>query len=210
MSDRDRYYIKEGYVSRDVPAHHDDTTEAMISDAWQKEVYQEAESLLKSHGGQAGQVVYDIGCGSGFKLGKYLRPLRGAGLMYGVEVEPTLSWLRQTYPQYNWLDISEFFSRFAPAPWMIVCADVIEHIPDPAEFMEQLRIKNPTHLLISTPDRSLVREAGHNGPPHNTSHCREWTLSEFTLFVSDYFDVVVRKITNRPQGTMLLICKPKG
>jgi 2-polyprenyl-3-methyl-5-hydroxy-6-metoxy-1,4-benzoquinol methylase len=214
MGSRENYYIKEGYVHRMDPSHHDDCTDAMNSDAWQKEVYQAAAEYIRVN---APRYVVDLGCGSGYKMRNILCPA-SASLVVGVEVEPTLSWLKKTYPALHWLSAAEFMhgtigsneQHDTRPPDLVVCADVIEHVLYPDLFMERLLERKPKVLYISTPDRSLVREPDHNGPPHNPSHCREHTFAEFRRFMADYLEILDHRVTNKAQGTQLLIGRPKG
>jgi len=54
---------------------------------------------------------------------------------------------------------------------LIICADVIEHLPNPYTFIEELlESKEATYFVISTHDRNRDTSPGKFGPPNNESH----------------------------------------
>ena len=83
------------------------------------EVYEYAAKLLLDNKKLR---VLDIGCGTGTKTLNYFKEQ----ITVGLEIEPTLSRLRDTYPEENWLE-----SNFEVIPEghfsLVICADVIEH-----------------------------------------------------------------------------------
>lgn len=84
-----RYEIKAAYFHRKHPLHYDDS---ICRDEWQKEVYEYALNVAeKKHL----KTVLDYGCGSSFKLVKYFKNYE----FLGVEVDPTLTWLKKNYPE---------------------------------------------------------------------------------------------------------------
>ena len=189
-----KFAISSAYYHRKRAGNFDDTANR---DEWQKEVYEHAARLFKKHDLDN---VLDIGCGSAYKLRKYF-----AGKPYtGVEVEPTLSWLRKQYPGERWLASEEL----KPGAYdLIICSDVIEHVPDPAEFLESLAMLNFKFLLLSTPDRGLIKNKyNYLGPPLNPAHYREWNFSEFHNFVSAYFSIEEHFISNQQQATQVVVC----
>ena len=63
---------------------------------------------------------------------------------------------------------------------MVICSDVIEHLIDPESLIENLRswLDYSPILILTTPERDLVRGPKDLGPPTNPSHVREWSLTE--------------------------------
>lgn len=96
------------------------------------------------------------------------------------------------------------------SPDIVISADAIEHIPEPDRFMQRLYDLDCNHFFISTPERSLLYGFDHGGPPNNKSHCREWTQSEFTSYVGQWFDVVENIVSNRVQCTQLVYAVRKS
>lgn len=174
--------------------HFDDTP---LKDEWQKEVYQFARDVLNKNGLRS---VLDVGCGGGYKL---LQEFEGA-VRAGVEVEPTLSWLRSTYPSETWLEQAE-------GHWdLVVCSDVIEHVQDPDALLRSILSVRPKWIVISTPDRDLIPKADPLGPPRNKAHIREWSFEEFGSYLSEHLEVVEHFISNAEQCTQCCLCKQKS
>ena len=78
------YDIKTSYTHRKNATYFDDTE---LQDEWQKEVYLKALSLMQEHNLER---VYDVGCGSGYKLINYL----GMYNTIGFDVPQTVEFLR--------------------------------------------------------------------------------------------------------------------
>jgi SAM-dependent methyltransferase len=192
-----RYCIAAGYRHRDEPHFFDDTGN---TENWQREVYQYAQNLLAGRGLRR---VYDVGCGSGYKLVRYL----GDFDTVGFDLPATVAFLREKYPERRW-EVGDFAAS-VEAPDLAVCSDVIEHLPDPDALMTFLTRMKAPHVILSTPTRRLLYRRSSSfqfGPPANPSHCREWNFDEFAEYVSAYFTIVDHRITNREQGTQMIYC----
>lgn len=188
----DRYCIKDGYTPRLKNRYFDDTP---LKDEWQREVYETARSIADQHHFQS---VLDIGTGSAYKLLKYFR----ASDTLGMDLPPTVRWLKRHYPDRRWTD------KFEPQPGfdVLICADVIEHIPDPDQVLDLIARCRPQVAVISTPDRSLLKR-GHDGPPGNKAHVREWAYEEFATYISQRFHILDHFISNIPQSTQVVVAR---
>lgn len=186
----DRYCIKAGYTARLKNRYFDDTP---LKDEWQKEVYARAREIADERGFRS---VLDVGTGSGFKLLKYFSDFE----TLGMDLPPTVKWLKRTYPQRNWTDKFEPLTGFE----LLICADVIEHIPDPDQVLDLIERCQPQVAIISTPDRSLLKR-GHDGPPGNKAHVREWAFDEFNQYISKRFQVLDHFISNQFQCTQVVV-----
>jgi 2-polyprenyl-3-methyl-5-hydroxy-6-metoxy-1,4-benzoquinol methylase len=188
------YFIKQDYVHRPNNNYFDDTP---FKDEWQKEVYQFARKILDNNKFKS---VLDIGTGSGFKL---LQNFSDVDTL-GIDVTKTVDWLKATYPNKQWSD------QFLPVTGfdLIVSSDVIEHIPDPDTLLDLIAQCNPKLIVLSTPDRDLFK-LGHNGPPVNRSHVREWTMHEFNQYIASKFDVLEHFVSNQAQATQVILARPK-
>ena len=196
LGKKENFYIKDGYRSRESYTHYDDMQE---EDRWQLEVYLHAFSLMKKNGYVS---VVDYGCGSGYKLVNYL----GSFQTIGFELPQNIETLKEKYPDRDWR-LSSFSDGKVISADLIICSDVIEHLVDPNELLRFFGKQSFKYLILSTPDRNLVRAFNDAGPPANKAHVREWSFIEFRRYISDWFEVVDHRITNIEQGTQMLVCR---
>jgi hypothetical protein len=193
----ENYFIHDGYQHRAEAIYFDDTEN---SDEWQDEVYKFAREVFDQ---RELKTVCDVGCGSAYKLLKYFRD-RSA---IGVDVAKTCAWLRKKYPHLVWMEL-DFKDPPSLQADLVIAADVIEHLCDPDELLSYLAKINPKYVILSTPDRNLLRAGTHNGPPRNPAHTREWSFAEFEAYVARRFHVLEHFISNSAQGTQCLFCTP--
>jgi len=176
------YFIKNDYICniQEVPCDLSNQTKEQAMEN-QKYVYEIAKTLCKNN-------ILDIGCGSGHKLIEIFEDKKTLGL----EVEPNLEMCKKNYPHRKWqyANYTNTFEYFDT----IICADVIEHVVDPDVIMSFIKNMNPQNIIMSTPDRNLVKIIVpvewdiRNGPPFNKSHIREWTVDEFLNYFKSWFD----------------------
>lgn len=190
-----KYFIKDEYISRLDNRDFDDTN---LTDQWQKEVYEFAENIFKKNNFKR---VLDIGTGSGYKLIKHFDQYE----TLGIDIEKTVEFLNKTYPNKLWSN------QFIPVQGydMIISSDVIEHIPDPDLLLDLIVDCNPKLIILSTPDRGLLYDITHNGPPRNPSHVREWNMDEFNAYITSRFCILDHFISNKKQATQVVLCKLK-
>lgn len=174
------YCIKEKYKHRTTYTHYSDIG---LEDQYQDEVYQKALQVMKKNNLKT---VFDVGCGSAFKLIKYFSDYD----FTGAEIEPTLSWLKKQYPKNNW--IKSDFSKPVETD-LFICSDVIEHLIDPDELIMFFKNSKFKYMVLSTPEREAVqiyqRGLLWDGPPLNPAHTREWSFSEFYQYISKEFKI---------------------
>ena len=200
-----KLFLPDNYEVRAVPEYYDDSEN---TDNWQNEVYCLAKQLaVKSNIKE----VFDYGCGSGFKLRKHF--LKSNFYSCGIDLPPTVEFLRKNYPTSAWLNVDEFDFDALSRDSMLICSDVIEHMEEPLLFMQRLAGSNVGVVVLSTPARELLIETGQTrtlGPPTNTSHVCEWSCLEFHDLVSQFFNVSEHIISNVKQATQFLIAYPKN
>lgn len=195
---RSEFGIAAGYQHRREPSYFDDTG---LEDEWQREVYEFAARFMAENDFGT---VYDVGCGSGFKLMKYLSQHRTVGF----DLPETVAFLTRTYPDREWR-AEGFDARGIPPADLVVCSDVIEHVPDPDALLAFLESLTTRWLVISTPVRDLLYAVGTRprfGPPTNPTHLREWSFAEFGRYIGTRFDVARHEVTNRRQATQMILC----
>ena len=196
---RENYFIHDGYHPREKAIYFDDTGRTEESQA---EIYQFAAEISDR---EKLSTVFDLGCGSGHKLIKYLGNLKTVG----IDVPKTCEWLRARYPDRTWISLESLSRPDYPVD-LVVAADVIEHLVDPDELMRSITGLHPRFIILSTPERNLLRMGTHNGPPLNPAHIREWNFVEFRTYVSQYFDVEEHFISSAPQATQCVLCRSRS
>lgn len=173
------YGLPANYISRTEPQYFNDT----LADSWdwQADVYRAAAELARQT--KAKRIV-DIGCGRGHKLANLSHEFEIVGTDYGANIAAC----QQVYPQGRWFE-SDLNSYVIPARTfrnaVVICADVIEHLPNPAALIASLKnaASVAAYVLLSTPDRSRVYHRPQYGPPGNPWHCREWTRGELVAWL---------------------------
>ncbi len=93
---------------------------------------------------------------------------------------------------------------------MVVCADVIEHLPNPDDLLDFISDINFKILVISTPERDAVAGRNDFGPPENTAHYREWNAVEFKNYLRRWIVIKEQQIFNTKSVTQVVICEKKN
>ena len=172
------YNLPPNYTHRTAPEYFNDVLPD--SSAWQADVYRLAMSLARVVGAKR---LIDLGCGRGQKLLTYEDDFELVGVDYGDNID-YLNEHTGADKTHVWASIdlnkesihSSFFRD-----GVVICADIIEHLPTPDALLESLQNAYETapFVLLSTPDRARVYNGReHMGPPGNPYHCREWKLDE--------------------------------
>ena len=203
-----RYKIKENYLFNLLPTHHNDIS---YTDGSQNEVYEFCKKLLDENGFES---VIDVGCGSGYKLIKFFDDKN----TIGIETEPCISFLRENYPQKKWIQSGEPSKSLISSDLsadIVICSDVIEHMIDPDTLIQFIQSLNYQYLIISTPDRAVLKNFGGYensdlGPPINSSHVREWSYEEFESYLSEKFQIVGGHHCEIQSECMFFVCKKKS
>jgi 2-polyprenyl-3-methyl-5-hydroxy-6-metoxy-1,4-benzoquinol methylase len=190
------YFIKENYTHRLNNLFFDDIP---LTDEWQKEVYTYAREVADAHNLTS---VLDIGTGSGYKLMSNFKEFD----TLGMDLEPTVKWLKETYNDRKWTDSFEPVVGYD----MIIASDVIEHLPDPDVLLDLIQKCSPKMIVFSTPDRDLSDIPGdNNGPPTNECHVREWNMVEFRNYIESKFNVLEQFNSNLEQMTQVILASLK-
>ena len=196
LNPKEKFCIKPGYYHAGSIFDFDDTSN---TDQWQKEVYLLAADLMKEKGYVS---VIDIGCGSAYKLIHYFEGYKTTG----IEVEPIYKWLKQHYPNQEWLQVDHVDPESLQAD-MIICSDVIEHIKNPDTLLQFISSIKSRHIMISTPERDAISGSNDYGPPANPSHYREWNADEFKKYISRWFVIQEQRIFDGLSTTQVIVCK---
>ena len=201
------YSIHPGYIARPSPEAWDDTAlSAYERLATQWEVYAFAHEIAVA---QHCRRILDIGCGSGAKLVHWFPQSEFETV--GTELAAGMDYLWRTYPERTWF--SSVYLSDAPVADFVICADVIEHLPDPDLLLGYIARTGAKWIVLSTPDRDSLDN--HSGPPCNPCHAREWSAPEFAAYIGSRFEVVrhfisVRKPVCDGGSTQVILCRPKA
>jgi|SRR5579859_136389 len=201
IGNKKNYFIKEGYIERLDNAAFDDTP---CTDEYQKEVYEIARRVADE---TACKTILDIGCGSGYKLVTNFPA--DEFFTVGTDLPDTVDWLKMKYPDRTWM-LSDFASRLTNFD-LVICADVIEHLPDPDSLLSYIQSVAPRWIVLSTPDRDILgqRYGTSDGPPRNIHHVREWNMPEFRAYISFFFRIVEQLYVSEQNATQLVLCESK-
>jgi len=177
MGYRLNYGIHRAYKINEVKFFDDTPNE----DEYQDDIYQRAKQVQETNSYES---VLDIGCGSGYKLLKYF----GEQKTLGLDLEPTLSFLKSKYSDKEW-GLSDFYNTPTGSWDVIILSDVIEHVQYPDELLAMLKQIDFKKCIISTPDRTITPGRNRIGPPINKYHVREWSNYELIKYLNLYFNV---------------------
>ncbi len=191
------------YVSRDVPSYFDDETGDVL---WQPDVYRTARMIADR---LDARIVIDLGCGAGTKMGVF-----AGHRMIGVDLPgPNLREFRARFPDATALEFDLGSPNRIPLDdvildgALVVCSDVIEHVPDPApllRFVARATLAGAS-VVLSTPERAITWGSRHRGPPPNEAHVREWSLEELrSLLASFGIEHVCSGLTRSNDASALL------
>jgi SAM-dependent methyltransferase len=173
------YFLPNGYEPRLEPEYFVDEE---LNAVWQPDLYSEAATVARRLGSRR---IVDVGCGTAAKLA----PLHPEFDIVGIDFGSNIVVCRERYEFGTWidrdLDSNDDLGYEDVAGAVLVCGDVIEHLVHPERLLRMLRgalDRGASAVFLSTPERELINEVGHLGPPPNAAHVREWTLGELEQF----------------------------
>jgi 2-polyprenyl-3-methyl-5-hydroxy-6-metoxy-1,4-benzoquinol methylase len=95
---------------------------------------------------------------------------------------------------------------------LVVCCEVLEHLPDPRLGLERLAAQTMGHILLSVPREPIWRAMNcargkYLGQLGNTpGHLQHWNRRGFVDLVSGYFDVIA---VRTPLPWTMLLARPR-
>lgn len=192
----ENYFIKEGYKInlKDDGSRVLQYTSVPKDTIYQVQCYKYAANLIKENDIKS---CLELGSGSGYKLNKYILPV--CKDVYGIDLPHATEYCEKLYKDVKWInDDFDYVNPTIDKKFdLIICFDVIEHLIFPESLLN--KIKSYSHsgsrILISTPERDLVRGPQHSGPAPNEKHVREWNQQELVRFLqSQGFHVIHHRI----------------
>ena len=140
--------------------------------------------------------ILDIGCGEGFTIDRLLS-VDGHLPIQGLDYDfPALLQAKEKYPQilFEMGDIRRL--PFAADSFeLVLCLEVLEHLPDPSPALRELRRVSSRHCLISVPHEpffrlaNLLRGKNIGAWGNDPEHLHNWRAGQFIRMVGDYFQV---------------------
>lgn len=228
------YFIKEDYVSRSIANTYvadpnDYWTKKRISRSkrYQYHVYKKAIQVISSIRNCS---FVDIGCGYPKKIELLIAPIISNITL--IDQPSMASVINRDFPQWKFipLNLEQCTSTHYGSFDCIVCSDVIEHLINPDPVLKLIRniIKPNGIIIISTPERDILRGVNCLKSPHK-EHVREWNTTEFikylthsgleiidhkllpqaklTIFEDTLFKFISPPETPRYSGNQMVICK---
>ena len=149
-----------------------------------------------------GKDVLDVACGEGY--GTAALAAAGARLVVGVDADQaTCAYAAQKYGSYG-IQVRAGDALALPlgagSVDLVVSFETIEHLPDPAAFLDECRrvLRPDGTLVISTPNVDVFNPT--RSTELNPYHCSEMTIGDFNAALAKRFEAV-DEFVQRPTCT---------
>lgn len=165
------------------------------------------------HQVQPGSIT-EVGCGPGFSTAVLAR-CAPIGTLRACDIEPDLVSLTQTRVVDAAVRVEDahHLSYETHSTDLVVCLEVLEHVPDPQQVLKELARITKNYAIVSVPREpiwrclNLLRGAYVRQLGNTPGHINHWSGKAFASFVSDSFDIVESKFP-LPWTMLLLKKKP--
>lgn len=208
------FFLPQSYVPRLVPEACNELADHDYGRMRQPEIMPLAERLLS--GTKRNRLVV---LGNGAKL-----IAATARDKVGIDSSAKISFCREHYQdaaEWRECDLGseipmELHAEMGPGD-VVVCSNVIEHLPDPRPLLDLLHsaFKSGALVITSTPERNMVRGRDHLGPPPTATRVREWSLPEYKALLSSvglppvYAGLTFGESDDRQLDTIVSIHEPR-
>ena len=143
--------------------------------------------------------VHEVGCGEGF-LARSL--VAGGYRVRGSDLSPaTIAEARQRSAGLIPADAFQVTDLYQLEPGrdaaeLVICCEVLEHLPDPPRALEILRGLARPHLIVSVPREplwrilNLARGKYWRDLGNTPGHLQHWSKRAFTAWLAQHFQIV--------------------
>jgi ubiquinone/menaquinone biosynthesis C-methylase UbiE len=155
--------------------------------------HRQIASLLKATGAEK---ILDAGCGEGFVV-SYLLQGNDRLAITGIDCSPqAIEMARQMVPGvlFDVGDLREM--PYGDDSFdLVMCLEVLEHLPDPHKGLRELRRVTSTHCLVSVPHEPFFRATNFLRGKHvpawgrDPEHLQHWTDRQFRRLVQQYLEI---------------------
>ena len=157
--------------------------------------------------------VLEVGCGEGHVI-KLLLEVTNAPIVATDLSESVLEDARRAISsdrvRFRAADIMEL-EPLEPAPDLVVCCEVLEHLPDPQGGLEALQRQRANWYLLSVPREPIWRALNMARGTYlkdfgnSPGHLQHWSQKGFLKFISQAFEPV---IVRAPLPWTVVLCRP--
>lgn len=160
------------------------------------------------------RTVLDVGCGEGFVI-RNLSQQRPDLSLAGLDAEPEvlkIAVFQNPQARFFLADGRRLPVRDARFD-LVLCNEVLEHLPDPRRALQELARVSKEHVILSVPREPHYRIAnmliGANWERwgDDADHRQRWTRSQFKIFAQEHFDVLQ---VRTPFPWLMLLCKKRS
>jgi SAM-dependent methyltransferase len=159
--------------------------------------------------------ILEIGCGEGHVTQVLLEATRAN--IVATDISATMiaeasRAIRSSRVSYRQLDITTF-EPLEPAPDLIVCCEVLEHLCSPALGLRTLWAQRASWYLMSVPREpvfrgmNFARAAYLRSFGNSPGHVQHWSKRGFLDLVSQAFEPV---IVRSPIPWTVVLCRPRS
>lgn len=161
------------------------------------------------------QSAFEVGCGEGELSLRLLRrgwEVRGCDLEEDAVAEANARSLASGHGARFAVRSIYDLADGEIATDLVVCCEVLEHLPDPRLGLERLAAQQMQHILLSVPREPIWRvlncaRGKYLSDFGNTpGHLQHWSRSAFIRLVSEYFDV---RAVRSPLPWTMVLARPR-